>query len=191
MKLRINLLSFEAVAATRTHKLEDFTFFEYTGNKKTIGGNGDFNQRHALVIKKGDVIGLKKTARGAGAGNYQIVNANLSLSALFRNVPKQIVAGLTRNFKEYDGVVKEMEDGAGGRARKTSTKKHLHDDRDTSELFRGEDKKEISTYDKKNYQWRKVTSSAHVPLKTAKQGRVREHLKHGDIFGVRFIRPRS
>lgn len=191
MKLKLNLY-FEALSAVRTHKLDDFTFYAYTGPKKHLGDAGDYNQRHPLVLHKGDVIGLKKTTRGHGAGNFQLVNASVSVSALFRNVPHQTIAMLNKYFDEHTGQVKEMEDGKGGRVKKTKTHARVANkkSREVAELFRGDSsKKEVSTYEKENYQWRVITSNSPIGLKTAKQGRVRDHVKKGDIVGVRYIQP--
>jgi hypothetical protein len=177
------------IAEAKVKDLATMSWFTYTGDKAIrLGTDKQFNQKHPLVVRPGELVGLKKAARGPGAGNYQVVLGH-AVHVLFRNVTQKMIDKIEDKLKPYKG--KPPEHGQLNEGQKRTSKVRIRDkevaDKLTADLYRPEGPvRENTTYNRENYQWRKVVH-AGVAVKSLKQGRSKYSTQEGDAVGMRYM----
>lgn len=177
------------IAEAKVKDLATMSWFTYTGEKAIkLGADKQFNQKHPLVVRPGELVGLKKAARGPGAGNYQVVLGH-AVHVLFRNVTQKMIDKIEGKLKPYKG--KPPEHGQLQEGKKRTTKVRIRDketsDRQTADLFKPDGPvRENTTYNRENYQWRRVVH-AGVAVKSLKQGRSKYSTQEGDVVGMRYM----
>lgn len=175
------------ISEAKVKDLDSLSWFVYEGDKVVrIGTTGEHNQKHALVIRPKDTVGLKKATRGSGAGNYQVVLGS-AVHVLFRNVPAAKIDKL--EFTKFRG--KNPEHAVLPEGRKRTSRVRIQEkqprDKQSDDYYKPDAAvRETSTYDKENYQWRKVVH-AGTAIKSLKQGRSKYTLQEGDVIGVRYM----
>jgi hypothetical protein len=172
-----------AIAAAPA-EFSEFTWYKNAGPEFVFKPG---NSQHALNVQKGDLIGLKKTARGPTAGQYQVVLEKYP-HIIFRSVRKEAVEEHLSKFKPYDGIPAKPEK-TGQRHARVKVKGADAHDKQTALKYKPEKlPKEEGQYDKANYQWREVVHGP-IPIATMHHKKTRTALKKGDIIGVRFWTP--
>lgn len=175
--------------AAKVKDLDTLTWFQFSGPKAIkLGVDKQFNQKHPLRVQPGELVGLKKATRGPGAGNYQVVLGHAT-HVTFRNVPQKMLDKLEPYMKPFKGKLPEhgsLEEGQK-RTRKIRIREATTGDKLTDDYYKPTGTvREHSTYDRENYQWRKVTA-AGVGIKSLKQGRSKYTLQPDDIIGLRYM----
>lgn len=177
------------IAEAKVKDLATMSWFTFNGAKAVkLGTDKQFNQKHPLVVRPGEVVGLKKAARGPGAGNYQVVLSH-AVHVLFRNVPQKMIDKLVDNLKPYKGKLPEhgQLEETQKRIKKVRIREKEASDKMADELFRPVGPvRETTTYNRENYQWRKVVH-AGVPVKSLKQGRSKYTTQEGEAVGMRYL----
>ncbi|AGS82092.1 hypothetical protein O152_gp269 [Pseudomonas phage PaBG] len=177
------------IAEAKVKDLATMSWFTYTGEKAIkLGTDKQFNQKHPLVVRPGELVGLKKAARGPGAGNYQVVLGH-AVHVLFRNVTQKMIDKIEGKLKPYKG--KPPEHGQLQEGKKRTTKVRIREketsDKLVADLFKPEGPvRENATYNRENYQWRRVVH-AGVAVKSLKQGRSKYSTQEGDVVGMRYM----
>jgi len=166
-----------------------FSWFTFNGPKAIkLGRDQEFNQKHPLQVRPGELVGLKKATRGPGAGNYQVLLGH-AVHVVFRNVPQKMIDKLVDHLKPHKGTPPEhgqLQEGQK-RNRKVQIRDKIESDKQRDDFYRPTGAvREHSTYDRLNYQWRKVVH-AGTPIKSLKQGRSKYSLQQDDIVGVRYM----
>lgn len=160
----------------------EYVWYEYVGKRATKAIAE--NQRHVLTFSPGALVGLRMSTRGTSAGNYQVV-VSPNMHILFRNVDYHIINRLIRSDKllpsEHDGSLQNQARNQHVRKVTRSSPNKLKDAR-----FTPRNVKEVDTYDKGNYQWRKLTDATPIHVSTRRAGSTKAILRKGDIFGLRF-----
>lgn len=170
------------VSLSADHNLDDFDWYTFTGDKATTLKG--FNQRHDFRLEKGDVYGVRSSRL---LGKYQAVKAGMT-HVLFRNIPEDKIDKLVDKSKAYRGSsVKHPELEGRKRASKVAIKttEIKIANRLTDVYFTPKNVTERSSYDRQNYQWRKL--GKQVRIITKKMGKARKPLEHGDTVGLRFV----
>lgn len=173
-------MKFDSLSAD--HNLEDFDWYVFHGEKTTnLKG---YNQRHTLTLSKGDVYGVRSSRL---VGKYQAVKRDMS-HVLFRNIPEASIDKLLDKSKKYRGaqIVHPSNEGRK-RAAKVSIKsiEAKMPNRLVDEYFSPKNITERTSYDRQDYQWRKV--SQQVKIVTKKMGKARKPVEAGDMIGMRFV----
>lgn len=167
--------------------LNNFAWNVYEGKEIKVGSDYQYNQRHPLILRTGMLYGTKRVARGTGAGNYQVV-LGTALHVLFRNVDYKEIAKLAKLSQPYtEGAPTHDQVLPSGRAKKVTIRNVATKDKMKDDLFKPAGKiNETSSYDRDNYQWRKLVGSS-ITIKTMKQGRVKGKINKDDVFGLRYM----
>lgn len=177
------------IAEAKVKDLATMSWFTYTGEKAIkLGTDKQFNQKHPLMVRPGELVGLKKAARGPGAGNYQVVLGH-AVHVLFRNVTQKMIDKIEDKLKPYKG--KPPEHGQLQEGKKRTTKVRIREketsDKLVADLFKPDGPvRENTTYNRENYQWRRVVHSG-VAVKSLKQGRSKYSTQEGDVVGMRYM----
>lgn len=146
-----------------------------------------YNQRHTLVLAKGDVFGIRRTR----SNTYQIVKSD-ALHVIYRNVPADTQDRIMKNSMVYKGppiTEQEVEDGFS-RQRRVSTREPVNNANKRVDDFFKPKARIVEKYqiDQNNYQWRKIQES-NVRVLSKKQGKIKSILNTGDIVGMRYNTP--
>lgn len=171
--------------------LESMTWYTFNGTKPVkLGVDKQFHQKHPLVVRPGELVALKKPTRGPGVGNYRVVMGH-AIHVLFRNVPQKMIDKIIKDLKPYRGKIPTKDVIPEGEPKKRAAKVRIRDrvesDKQTDPLFKPTGTvRETSTYNRENYQWRKVVHGA-VPVKSLKQGRSKYTTAPDDIIGMRYM----
>lgn len=176
------------VAESKVKDLSSLQWFVYDGKVPVrLGRDKEFNQKHPAIVMPGELVGLKKAARGPGAGNYQLVLGR-ALHVLFRNVPLKQIEKLGK-LKPHRGKTPEHSQVLEGRKRTTrvTIREKATSDKLKDDLYKpNEAVRETSRYDREHYQWRKVTKPG-VSIKSLKQGRSKYKTQEDDVIGLRYL----
>lgn len=170
-------------------KVEDLQWFKFNGPKAIkLGVDKQFNQKHPLMVRPDELVGLRKATRGPGAGNYQ-VRLGHAVHVLFRNVPQKMIDKIVDYLKPYKGKLPER--GSLEEGKKRNTKVTIREKSESNKLIDDLYKptgtiREHSTYNRENYQWRKVVHGG-TRIKTKKQGKTVATLQPDDVVGVRYM----
>nr|DAF93695.1 MAG TPA: hypothetical protein [Myoviridae sp. ctshb19] len=169
------IISLAAVAA-------DFAQFEWMYN---AGKEFELNLDGTKVkVLPDDLMGLRKATRGPTTGSYQVVLAKYP-QKIYRSVHEEVVKKLVKGFKEYTGIPEAPK--KEGKRHAYMSKGRLANDRQTSQFWTSPNKpRETESYDRDNYQWRKVMHS--VAVTTKHYGTSRATLRDGDVVGLRYLR---
>jgi len=146
-----------------------------------------YNQRHTLVLSKGDIFGVRRTR----SNTYQMVKSD-SLHVLYRNVPAETYNRILKNCIAYKGTPiteEEVEDGFS-RSRRVSTTESTQKSNKRTDDFYKPGSRIIEKYqiDQNNYQWRKLRE-ANIKVLSKKQGKIKGLLNSGDVIGLRYSTP--
>lgn len=178
------------IAEAKIKDLDSLTWFTFVGARAvTLGSANQFNQRHTLQIKPQNIIGFKKVARGPGAGNYQVVLGHAP-HVLFRNVPFNMIEKLQDRLEKYKGKNPTHPELDAGRKRapRVVIEERIKSDKQKDDFYKPNGTiNERTSYDRENYQWRKVISNKPIKIVTLKQGRSRSSIAEGDVIGLRYM----
>lgn len=177
------------IAESKVKDLASMQWFKFNGPKAIkLGTDKQFNQKHPLLVRPEELVGLKKATRGPGAGNYQVVLGH-AVHVVFRNVPQKMIDKIVDHLKPYKGKLPEhgsLEEGKK-RTSKVRIRDKIESNKLTDDLYKPTGPiREHSTYNRENYQWRKIVH-AGTPIKSMKQGRTKYTLQEGDVIGVRYL----
>lgn len=178
------------IAEAKIKDLDTLTWYTFTGLRAvTLGSANQFNQRHTLQIKPQNIVGFKKVTRGPGAGNYQVVLGHAP-HVLFRNVPYANIEKLSDRLEKYKGknpTHPEL-DSSRKRASRVVIEERSKSDKQKDPFYKPNGTiNERTSYDRENYQWRKVVSDKAIKVVTLKQGRSRTTISEGDVIGLRYM----
>lgn len=171
--------------------LESMTWYTFNGPKPVkLGIDKQFNQKHPLVVRPGELVALKTATRGPGVGNYRVVLGH-AIHVLFRNVPQKMIDKIANDLKKYKGKIPTHDVVPEGEVKRRATKIRIRDrvesDKQTDDLFKPTGTvRETSTYNRENYQWRKVIHGG-VPVKSLKQGRSKYSTQPDEVIGLRYM----
>lgn len=176
-------------ALAKVKDLESMTWYTFNGDKQVrLGIDKQFNQKHPLVVRPGELVALKKTLRGPGIGNYQVVLGH-AIHVLFRNVPQKQIDKLVEKLKPYKGKIPTHDVLPEDKKRTTKVRirERAETDKQKDDLYKPTGPvRETSTYDRQNYQWRRVVH-AGVGVKSMKQGRSKYTAQVDDVLGMRYM----
>src|SRR5690606_6646844 len=120
------------------------------------------------------------------AGAYQVVLAKYP-QLVFRSVPQAKINAFFKKLKPYKGTP-EPPAKEGKRHQRVTSSRLEQSDRLTAKYFKPEKTpRELSSYDRSNYQWREVEHAIKVETKDYRKSR--PTLQKGDKIGVRYTRP--
>lgn len=176
------------LAYAKAKDLKEFTWYTFEGPRKVqLGMDKEYNQRHPLVVQPSELFGVKRVARGAGAGNYQIV-LGVALHVLFRNVPMSQIKRVEKYLKPYKGKTPEHNQVLDSkRSKKVSIREKESSDKQKDEFFKPAGTiRETASYSRENYQWRKLKVPRTL-IKSLKQGKSKGQLQEGEVFGLRYM----
>ena len=137
-----------------------------------------------VTVEPDDLMGFRKATRGPTAGAYQVVLAKYP-QKIYRSIKQQQIDKFIKQFKDYTGIP-EAPKKTGAR-HSYMRKNQLENDRQESQFWVSPKKpRETDSYDRDDYQWRKVM---HVTNVTTKHyGTTRSSLRDGDVVGLRYLR---
>jgi hypothetical protein len=168
---------------------DDFTWLVFKRATSLKTSPKKFNQRHTLILTKGDLFGVRKTRKGS----FQLVKAD-SLHVLFRAIPDATYNNILKNSKEHTGPTPSDQDVDEGftRKKRVDTKEKSSSNKMKDDYYKAHKEfgkiLETSSIDFKHYQWRKL-SSGSIKLTSKKAGKVQTVLRTGDVVGVRYKTP--
>lgn len=137
-----------------------------------------------VTVDADDLVGFRKATRGPTAGAYQVVLAKYP-QKIYRSIKQDQIDKFIKQFKEYKGVP-EAPKKTGAR-HQYMRKNQLENDRQESQFYVSPSKpREVHSYDRDDYQWRKVMHNTTVTTKH--YGTTRAALKTGDEVGLRYLR---
>lgn len=147
-----------------------------------------YNQRHVLILSKGDVFGIRRTR----SNTYQIVKSD-ALHVLYRNIPPNTQDRILTNSIPYKGepiTPQEVEDGFSRHRRVSTQEPKRKSNRRIDDFFVPTTKRIVEKFqiDQNNYQWRKLTKG-NIRVVTKKQGKSKAVLQSGSIVGLRYRSP--
>lgn len=176
-------------AEAKVKDLATLTWYTYEGDRSvTLGSGKEYNQKHPLTVRPGELVGMKQATRGSGVGNYQVVLGH-ALHVLFRSVPEAQINKLIKKLVKYKGKTPEHNQLLDGqkRVKKVTISDKVQSDKQTDDLFKPTGTiRENTMYDRTNYQWRKIIHPG-VKVKSLKQGRSKYTTQEGDIIGLRYM----
>lgn len=176
-------------AEAKVKDLESMTWYTFNGDKQVrMGVDKQFNQKHPLVVRPGELVALKKTLRGSGAGNFQVVLGH-AIHVLFRNVPQKMIDKIVDDLKPYKGKIPTHDVLPEGKSRTTKVRirERSESDKQKDDLYKPVGPvRETTTYDRLNYQWRRVVHPG-TSVKSMKQGRSKYISQADDILGMRYM----
>lgn len=164
----------------------DFSQFQwYSNSGKDI--TLDYGGKH-LVATKDDLIGLRVSTSNNARGTFQIVFAKYP-QIIFRSISPDVVAKFKKQLKEYKGIPEKPAKTGKRQAKITSAIGPASDsDKMLAQFYRSPNKpRESGSYDKEDYQWRKVVHGGDV-ISTKHSGTARSVLKRDDVIGLRYLR---
>lgn len=137
-----------------------------------------------VTVEPDDLVGFRKATRGPTAGAYQVVLAKYP-QKIYRSIKQQQIDKFIDQFKEYKGIPDAPK--KTGARHSYMSKGRLTNDRLESQFYSSPNKpKETESYDRDDYQWRKVEHATAVTTKH--YGTTRSGLKVGDVVGLRYLR---
>ena len=176
-------------AEAKVKDLATLTWYTFEGDRSvTLGSGKEYNQKHPLTVRPGELVGMKQATRGSGAGNYQVVLGH-ALHVLFRSVPEAQINKLIKKLVKYKGKTPEHNQLLDGqkRVKKVTISDKVSSDKQTDDLFKPTGTiRENTMYDRANYQWRKIIHPG-AKVKSLKQGRSKYTTQEGDIIGLRYM----
>lgn len=165
---------------------DDFAWLVFTrATKMRLSG---YNQRHTLVLEKGDIFGVRRTR----VGKYQLVKGS-QMHILYRNISEKTHSNIMKNAIPYKGPTpseQEVEDGFV-RHRRVSTRETSHTpNKRTDDYYKPKKGRVVEKFeiDLNNYQWRRIKKDT-IKVETKKQGKVRGVLHPNDLIGLRYQTP--
>lgn len=171
-----------AIAASQA----DFSQFEWYSNSGadiTL----DYGDKH-LVAEKDDLIGLRASTSNASRGTYQVVLAKYP-QIIFRSVKQHTIDGFSKHLKKFKGIP-EKPAKTGQRQRKIThaISDSIDKDKQKAQFYRSpRSPRESGSYDKEDYQWRKIVH-AGIAVETKHIGVRKAELHKGDVIGMRYLR---
>jgi hypothetical protein len=104
---------------------------------------------------------------------------------IYRSIKQDQIDKFIKQFKEYKGIPEApKKDGA---RHQYMRKNQLENDRQESQFYVSPKKpREVHSYDRDDYQWRKVMHN--ITVTTKHYGTTRAALKAGDVVGLRYLR---
>jgi transposase-like protein len=162
----------------------DFKQFEWMSNKGPMF-ELKLDADLPLKVETDDLIGLRKATRGPTAGAYQVVLAKYP-QKIFRSIKQEKIDEFIKHLKPYQGIPEKP--AKTGQRQGQLRKQHLETgDKQTAQYFvaRGTINEAVS-YDRANYQWRKMVRTVNVVTKH--HGTTRSSLHDGDVVGLRYMR---
>lgn len=171
-----------AIAASQA----DFTQFKWYSNSGA-DIKLDFGDKH-LIAQKDDLIGLRLSTSNRTRGTYQVVMAKYP-QIIFRAVTQETINTFLKRLKEYKGIPDKPEK-TGMRQRKITHEAELREDLDKqkAQFFRSPNNpRESGSYDKEDYQWRKVVHGGDV-ITTKHTSLNKAALQKDDLIGMRYLR---
>lgn len=176
-------------AEAKVKDLEAMTWYTYNGPKLVkLGVDKQFNQKHPLVIKPGELVALAMPARGPSVGKYRVVLGH-AVHVLFRSVPAKMIDKIMPNLKPYKGKIPthDVLPEDKKRTSKVRIRERAESDKLTDDLYKPTGPvRETTQYSRENYQWRKVVHGG-TKIQTMKQGRTKYTLQPDDVIGVRYM----
>lgn len=162
----------------------DFTQFDWMYNKKHAF-KLKLDEDLPLTVEKDDLIGLRRTTKGPTAGSYQVVLAKYP-QKIFRSVPQAKIDKFLDNMGVYEGVP-EKPAKTGQRQAQLVRKQVKNTDKTESQYYVCPNSpRELTHYDRDDYQWRKVVRT--LPIVTKVSSSHKATLQAHDIIGVRYLR---
>jgi hypothetical protein len=162
----------------------DFKQFEWMSNKGPMF-ELKLDADLPLKVETDDLIGLRKATRGPTAGAYQVVLAKYP-QKIFRSIKQEKIDEFIKHLKPFQGIPEKP--AKTGQRQGQLRKQHLETgDKQTAQYFvaRG-NINEASSYDRANYQWRKMVRVVNVTTKL--HGTTRASLREDDTIGIRYLR---
>jgi hypothetical protein len=137
-----------------------------------------------VTVEADDLVGFRKATRGPTAGAYQVVLAKYP-QKIYRSIKQEQVDKFIKQFKEYKGIPEAPK--KEGARHQYMRKNQLENDRQESQYYVSPSKpREVHSYDRDDYQWRKVMHN--ITVTTKHYGTSRSTLKTGDVVGLRYLR---
>lgn len=137
-----------------------------------------------VTVEADDLVGFRKATRGPTAGAYQVVLAKYP-QKIYRSIKQDQVDKFIKQFKEYKGIPEAPK--KEGARHQYMRKNQLENDRQESQFYVSPSKpREVHSYDRDDYQWRKVMHPVNVATKH--HGTTRATIRPGDIVGMRYLR---
>jgi len=160
----------------------DFKQFEWMYN---AGKQFELNlDGTPIKVEPDDLMGFRKATRGPTAGAYQVVLAKYP-QKIYRSIKQEQIDKFIKRFKEYTGIPDAPK--KEGARHSYMSKGRLQNDRLESQFWTSPSKpRETESYNRDDYQWRKVMHS--TPVTTKHYGTSRAVLKPGDEIGLRYLR---
>lgn len=171
-----------AIAASQAD-FSQFKWYSNTGADIKL----DFGDKH-LVAQKDDLIGLRLSTSNASRGTYQVVLAKYP-QIIFRSVKQSAIDVFFKRLKDFKGIP-DKPAKTGQRQRKITHEisDSVDKDKQKAQFYRSPNSpRESGSYDKEDYQWRKVVH-AGVAVETKHIGVRKAELRPGDVIGLRYLR---
>lgn len=166
---------------------EDFSWLVFIQGSMRFTGN--HNQQHKLVLKEGDLFGIRRTR----SNTYNIIKAD-ALHVLFRSVTDDQHKRLMKRTRVFRGKTptKDLESGYKRHKKLAAKAPAIKVDKRKDDYFRPANTRQINEkveIDLANYQWRKAKTEKPIKIVTRKQGKSKHVLNNGDLIGARHVTP--
>ncbi|AFH14609.1 hypothetical protein LU11_gp078 [Pseudomonas phage Lu11] len=137
-----------------------------------------------VTVDPDDLIGFRKATRGPTTGAYQVVLAKYP-QKVYRAIKEETIKEFIHQFKDYTGTPDKPK--KEGQRYSPMRKAKLANDKLESQFWVApKSPRETDSYDRADYQWRRVMRTTPVYTKTHKASR--KPLHEGDVIGMRYSR---